>query len=429
MGLPWDRPLAEWDPTQVAMRDVPVGPSRHLVRFVEAGDGLFAVKEMPSRVVRHEWEVLRRLRTQRLPTVVPVGLVEREPEENGYLVTRYLDRSWQYRRLFARLPRHETRHRERLLDAMASLLVDLHRAGVWWGDCSLSNTLFVRDGQALAAYLVDAETAEVHERLTDGQRQHDLDILTENVAGGLIDVALRLDEDPDDEWVFGSVDRVLATYEGLWHELYQEVLLAPGDDVGLTGHLRRLNDLGFAVEEVSVEPARDGSGEERVSVKVAVADRRWHAEQLRTRTGIDVGEGQAQVLLSDLTAFEAREQAGSARSGGLLKDLVARRWVRTVLEPGLEAVARALPQLDPVQAFCDVLEVKWLLSEREGHDVGVERATAVLAERQAPSGSSAQMLVVDDDQTTTPDDALPSAESEDGGDDGLGGQQLTPLFG
>ena len=411
MALPWDRPLAAWDPTEVALRDVPVGPSRHLVRFVEAGGGLFAVKEMPTRVVRHEWEVLRTLRRRRLPAVVPVGVVERGPEENGYLVTRYLDRSWQYRRLFARLPREETRHRERLLDAMASLVVDLHRAGVWWGDCSLSNTLFVRDGQALAAYLVDAETAEVHPRLTDGQRRHDLDILVENVAGGLVDVAERLGEDPDDDWVFGSVDRVLATYEGLWHELYQEVLLEPGDDVGLTRHLRRLNDLGFAVEEVSVEPTSRGGGDERVTVKVAVADRRWHAEQLRARTGVDVGEGQAQVLLSDLTAFEARLQASGATPGPL-KDVAARRWVREVLEPGLETVAEALPDLDPVQAFCDVLEVKWLLSERAGDDVGVPAALAVLAGRQAPSGSSAQLLVVDDAETTTADDG-PAGDDDD----------------
>ena len=45
---------------------------------------------------------------------------------------------------------------------MASLLVDLHRNGVFWGDCSLANTLFSRDGQVLQAWLVDAETSEIH---------------------------------------------------------------------------------------------------------------------------------------------------------------------------------------------------------------------------------------------------------------------------
>jgi hypothetical protein len=53
---------------------------------------------------------------------------------------------------------------------MASLLVDLHRNGVYWGDCSLANTLFSRDGQRLQAWLVDAETSEIHPELTAGQR-------------------------------------------------------------------------------------------------------------------------------------------------------------------------------------------------------------------------------------------------------------------
>ena len=46
----------------------------------------------------------------------------------------------------------------------------LHLAGFFWGDCSLSNTLFRRDAGALAAYLVDAETGELHPTLSDGLR-------------------------------------------------------------------------------------------------------------------------------------------------------------------------------------------------------------------------------------------------------------------
>ena len=43
------------------------------------------------------------------------------------------------------------------------LLVRLHLVGFWWGDVSLSNTLFRRDAGAFAAYLVDAETGELHD--------------------------------------------------------------------------------------------------------------------------------------------------------------------------------------------------------------------------------------------------------------------------
>ena len=59
------------------------------------------------------------------------------------------------------------------MDAQVELLARLHLAGFFWGDCSLSNTLFRFDAGALSAYLVDAETAEIHPQLSDGQREYD----------------------------------------------------------------------------------------------------------------------------------------------------------------------------------------------------------------------------------------------------------------
>ncbi len=159
LALPWNEPLASWSPDEVAFRVLPVGPSRHLVRFVEADRVLYALKELPRRVAAKEYRVLRELDAAELPAVRPLGLVEQYDSGNAILVTRYLDHSWQYRRLFQRLGTGPSKHRDRLLDAMAMLVVDLHRSGVFWGDCSLANTLFARDGQLLQAFLVDAETS------------------------------------------------------------------------------------------------------------------------------------------------------------------------------------------------------------------------------------------------------------------------------
>ena len=60
---------------------------------------------------------------------------------------------------------------DRMLDALVVLLVRIHLAGFFWGDCSLSNTLFRRDAGALQAYIIDVETAERHDELTAGQRR------------------------------------------------------------------------------------------------------------------------------------------------------------------------------------------------------------------------------------------------------------------
>src|SRR3954465_13928072 len=218
---PGARPLSEWNVPDVPLRDIAVGPSRHLVKFVEADDVLWAVKDMPGRIAAKEYDVLRRLEEMGLPAVRPAGLVLQPEFDTAILVTRYLAGSWQYRRLFMRLPPDQPKHRARLLDAMAGLLVELHRHGVFWGDCSLANTLFTRDGQLLQAWLVDAETSEVHPSLSRGQRRHDLQILVENVAEGLGDLAERLGT-PEELHVtlIDEAEQVQVRYETLWELLH-----------------------------------------------------------------------------------------------------------------------------------------------------------------------------------------------------------------
>jgi Domain of unknown function (DUF4032)/Lipopolysaccharide kinase (Kdo/WaaP) family len=393
LALPWLEPLAEWDATEVPLRDIPVGPSRHLVRFVETDGELWALKELPERIAGKEYAVLRDLERRSLPAVRPAGLVIQPHDGNAILVTRYLQRSWQYRRLLMRIPPDMSAHRERLLDAMASLLVDLHRNGVFWGDCSLANTLFSRDGQVLQAWLVDAETSEIHPRLSDGQRRHDIDIMVENVAGGMIDLAVRLDQPPESyDALIDEAASVATRYQALWDVLYAEPTFSFDDRYQVEGQIRRLHELGFAVDEVTLQPAGDGDGTLRL--RVAVAARRFHATQLHDLTGLDVGEGQARILLGDLRAYQARLQQETRTD---VPDQVAgRRWLAEVLTPGMERAHRAVGELgEPIQAYCDFLEVRWLLSEQAGRDVGDEAALDALAHRTVPPLSAARMAIAE----------------------------------
>ncbi|HZD39026.1 MAG TPA: DUF4032 domain-containing protein [Actinomycetes bacterium] len=392
LSLPWLEPLASWPVDAAEFRELPVGPSRHTVRFLVADRVLYALKELPTRVARKEYRVLRELEARMLPAVEVVGLVEQPTGGNAILVTEFLRNSWQFRRLFQRLPRL-ARHRERLLDAMAILLVDLHRAGVFWGDCSLANTLFRRDGQALQAFLVDAETGEVHPGLTDGQRQLDLDILVDNITGDLLDLAVALGDGGDEiDEHLAAATSVADRYRQLWDEL------TPGEEFRLderykvAGRVRRLNELGFAVDELELEPV----GEDlcRLRLRVAVANRRFHVEQLHQLTGLEVGEGQATVLLNDLRAFQARLERDDPAAAG--DAVIGRRWLAECFQPGAARAAAALGgQADPIQAYCDLLEVRWLLSERAGRDVGDPAALEALAARQAPVDSAAAMAVVE----------------------------------
>jgi hypothetical protein len=381
LDLPWEIPLADWDPAAVPIRDLRVGPSRHLVRFVEDDDRLVALKEEPLWVAQREYEVLRHIESLELPAVVALGIAEAPERDSAVLVTEYLAHSMQYRRMLARFPLGAGEYRERLLDAMAWLLVDLHRAGVYWGDCSLANTLFRRDGDRIQAYLVDAETSEVHPSLSDGQRAHDLEVLVENVAFGLADLDAEAGRDVDAEEAIRAAESVRDRYLAVWAKLHESPALHPGDRHAIRARVRKLNELGFTVDELSLEPAAEGH---KIRLDMAVTTRRFHARELERLAGLHALEGQARILVNDVHEYGAWLEWAEGRSIPPLG--VGARWRREVFEPTVGRIRTAVgPGRDLVQAYCDVLEHKWLLSERAGTDVGLEAAIAAYLDAGAPA--------------------------------------------
>ena len=194
LDLPWHLALESW--RHDLLVDVPQGISRHVVRFVRYGDTRYALKELPERLAEREYRLLAELDRRFIPVVEVAALVTARrgagldarragsgSESEAVLITRHLDFSLPYRRVL------ETRSgdiglSDRLLDALVNLLVRIHVAGFFWGDCSLSNTLFRLDAGDLAAYVVDTETGELHPQLSDGQRSHDLMVAADTVGHG-----------------------------------------------------------------------------------------------------------------------------------------------------------------------------------------------------------------------------------------------------
>ena len=199
LDLPWDLPLEVWPDEYIAA--LPKGISRHLVRFVHLGGYVIAVKETSAELAKREYELLRTLQRLDIPCVEPVAVITNRAADDGEelapaLVTRHLRFSLPYRALYSQSLRPDTA--TRLVDALAVLLARLHVIGFFWGDVSLSNTLFRRDAGAFAAYLVDAETGKLYDGgLSNGQRENDLEIARVNIAGELLDLQAggRLDED------------------------------------------------------------------------------------------------------------------------------------------------------------------------------------------------------------------------------------------
>jgi len=382
--LPWELPLADWPAERLDFRDVPVGPSRHLVRFLVSDGVLYALKELPLDVARAEYDVLLHVEQLGLPTVEPAGVAEAPLRDSAILVTKFLPHSLQYRRLMMRLPAGPSSSRGRLLDAMAFLLVDLHRSGVYWGDCSLANTLFRRDGDRIEAYLVDAETSEVFPSLSDGQRAYDLEILVENVAFGLADLAAMQGSLDDGDDAIRAAEHVRSRYASIWTLIHDQPVLHPDDRQAIRNRVRRLNDLGYSVD-LDVDPtAADG----RVRLRMAVTTRRYHARELERRTRVRALEGQARLLLNDLNEYGAWLEWFERRA--IEPGEVAERWVREVYRPTQSRIASAVgPERDLVQAYCDVLEEKWYLSEQLGRDVGLADAIEAYIELGAPAPEQA----------------------------------------
>lgn len=372
LELPWDQPLLDWsDPRLVRMVR---GPARHVVRFVELGAHVLAIKETSDGSARREYQMLRVIAEAGLPAVEAVGVVtDRTGKDGGPLggavITRYLDFALPYTYLLAR--EHGLEHQRRLIDAAAVLLVRLHLDGIWWGDCSLANMLFRRDAGALAAYLVDAETAEHHQPLPEGLRIADVDTALENVAGGVGDLvaAGRLPPGTDPA---AFAERLERRYSQLWEELTVEEEYAADELWRLDERVERLNGLGFDAGELEV---RAVDGNRRIRLRPSVVEEGHHARKLARLTGIDVQENQARRLLNDLNAFRARQERLLGRP--LSEGEAAHRWLTECLEPFVAAIPPELRgRLEPAEAYHQYLDHRWFLSERAGADVPAEQAAA-----------------------------------------------------
>jgi hypothetical protein len=369
LSLPWDQPLEQWDPS--LLLEVPQrGISRHVVRFVASGGRVYALKEIAERLARHEYALLARFEEEGLPAVSVLGIcVDRPGEQEAILVTRYLEYSMSYRWLFSS-PR-AAYSAEQLLDTMVELLVRLHLAGIFWGDCSLSNTLFRPDAGALAAYLVDAETVERYPTLTPGQRAYDVDLARERVGAELMDLRFGglLPESIDPIEVAESL---APRYEALWEEVTAEqVFTADEQQWRITERLRRLNDLGFDVGEVELITSPEGA---RMRVETRVSEPGQHRRELLRLTGLEVQERQARRLLNDIVAFRAHLEQKTGKP--VPESFAAQRWLAEVYQPVIDAIPRELAgRLAPAEVFHEVLEHRWFLSEAAKRDVGTAEAT------------------------------------------------------
>ena len=111
----------------------------------------------------------------------------------------------------------------------------------------------------------------------------------------------------------------------------------------------------------------DGS---TIRIRPKIVDAGHHSRRLMRLTGLDVEENQARRLLNDLDSYRAATNRQNDD-----EELVAHDWLSRIYEP----VTRAVPveqrsKLEPAEFFHEILEHRWYLSERAGHDMPIETA-------------------------------------------------------
>ncbi|WP_082096088.1 DUF4032 domain-containing protein [Demequina flava] len=397
LDLPWSIPLETWPEDTLAA--LPRGISRHVVRFVRFSGRVLAVKETVGPMAQREFTMLKELGKMGAPCVVPFAVVDGRVDAVGEplpaaLVTEHLQFSLPYRALFSQALRDDTM--DRLIDALAVLLVRLHLLGFYWGDVSLSNALFRRDAEAFSAYLVDAETGDIHAHLTEGQRRYDIDLARTNIIGEMFDLqaAEELD-DSVDPLLLG--DRIEERYKELWAMLTGKETFTDNVRYHLAERVKALNELGFDVAELDMTQTEDGR---ELSIRPKVVDAGHHSRRLLRLTGLDVQENQARRLLNDLDEF----RVVTAREDDEV--LAAHEWLDRNFEPTVRAVPRDFRRkLEPAQVYHEVLDHRWFLAKKKPN-VTMPEAAASYVKNVLPARPDEEAVLGQEIG------ALPDAESE-----------------
>jgi hypothetical protein len=405
LDLPWHLPLEQWPAENIAA--LPKGLSRHTVRFAHLSNHVIAIKEtLPDLAVR-EYDMLKNLQKLDVPCVEPFAIIRNRKDDEGnelpaVLITRHLKFSLPYRAMWSQGLRPETA--TRLVDALALLLVRLHIAGFFWGDVSLSNTLFRRDAGSFAAYLVDAETGQLYDSgLSNGQRENDLEIARVNIAGELMDLVASgramPGVDPN-----ATSERIVRKYRDLWTELTAAEVFSKDERWRIAQRVERLNELGFDIEELMIKTEENGRS---VKIQPKVVDAGHHARRLIRLTGLDVEENQARRLLNDLDAFRVKfDPSGD-------EEVMAHRWLSEVFEPVVKAIPREYSgKLEPAEVFHQVLEHRWYLAENQQRGVPLTEAVNSYVENVLAHRRDEEALIGTMTEAITLPTAIPSGNIE-----------------
>jgi hypothetical protein len=406
--FPWGTPLAEWPERGVATLAIRRGESRHEVIFVRSGGRRYALKETSPEAAAHEIGVLRELMHRGCRTLEPVGFVVTQGEpiavgeiggrtaymsgDVGYCVTRLAERVLPQSILY-RYP-FSDENKRLLWNAIAELLLDLHEAGCYWGDPSLANVLIDLHGERLTAVMADAETAElVNGPLSEGLRRQDLEAFVESIEWQAEDIRLARALPEEAQLVTeGDARYFLSRYEGL------RAACAPASQAHgslfaqlhqLERTAQRLNALGYGVLQFGTRalhatlatvdlpsqlPARgDDFGAGGSGVRVATLRPSWYVRRIRDLLGVHLPRALAARIYNHISIHKWLLSEQQGRDVGM--EAAVRDWRERFHRPLLTFLDAYLPDEDVSARYATyvaILDHTWRMSQREERPVPIE---------------------------------------------------------
>ncbi len=392
--LPWNVPLSEWPEHGIMPLSIRRGESRHPVIFVECEGLRYATKETTPRMAEREIAHLREIERRGIPALSPVGSVivpappllleehgvggvaEYISGDRGYAVTRLAPRVIPQVLLY-RIP-FTRRNKQRLLSAIALLLVELHEHGVYWGDPSLANVLIRIDGRRILAIMADAETAELFpEPVSEMLREQDLELFGESLLWQAEDLRQARGLPEEDEIVD---DKDFRYFERRYKLLRREHSRLASQNGFTTRYqvqhmLETLSSWGFSLLDLG------GHAMQQVTAVLP----RWYVQRIHQLLGITVPNRYARRFYNTILSHQAMLSKNEAREVPL--EEAAHDWYTRYHLPAILLLRRHLTSgQDPMQAYFAIMERKWKMSLKAGYEIPIEEATLAWAMQQIDSG-------------------------------------------
>jgi|SRR5579883_643909 hypothetical protein len=391
--LPWHAPLDQWLAEGVQLLTIRRGESRHPVVFVEREGVRYAIKETTPHMAEREVRNLQEIGHRGIPTLAPAGTVTVSlppiplqapggaPQylsgDRGYIVTRLALRVVPHAFLY-RLPLNR-RSKQRILSAVAVLMIELHEHGIYWGDPSLANILLRIDGKRILAIMADAETAELFPGpISDGLREQDLAAFRESLAWQAEDLRIARGL-PEDQQPLDDTD--FRYFERRYRWLRKEHTRFTGAGTHFSTlyqaqqFLREINRRGFSLLSMTG----------RALQEFTTILPGWYQRRIRELLRITIPRIYARRFYNMILGHQAIMSEHEQREVPI--EEAARHWYTQYHLPAILLLRQVLTSgQEPLKAYFDIMLHKWKMSEQAGYEVPLDEALVDWSMQKADTG-------------------------------------------